>query len=43
MTPVISYYPDGTLKAEEFVLDNIQVGNWTFYHDNGELFTKGQM
>ncbi|MEO7767120.1 MAG: hypothetical protein ABIS01_06830 [Ferruginibacter sp.] len=42
MTPVKSYHPNGLLEVEGFLADNLQVGSWTYYHDNGVLFTKGQ-
>jgi hypothetical protein len=42
MTPIKSYYPNGHLEVEGFLIDNVQVGDWRFYHDNGKIFTRGQ-
>jgi antitoxin component YwqK of YwqJK toxin-antitoxin module len=42
MTPIKSYHPNGLIEAEGFLVNNIQVGDWTFYYDNGQIFTKGQ-
>lgn len=42
MTAVKSYHTNGIIEAEGFLSDNVQVGNWIFYHDNGKVYTKGQ-
>ena len=42
MTPIKSYHPNGILEVEGFLIDNVQVGNWIFYHENGQVYTKGQ-
>ena len=42
MTPTKSHYPNGQLECEGFVNGEVQVGNWTFYHENGNVFSKGQ-
>ncbi|MBA2611672.1 MAG: hypothetical protein H0U95_06870 [Bacteroidetes bacterium] len=42
MTPTKTHYPNGQLECEGFVNGEIQVGNWTFYHENGKVFSKGQ-
>ncbi|OFY50830.1 MAG: hypothetical protein A2W85_18765 [Bacteroidetes bacterium GWF2_41_31] len=42
MTATKTYYPNGQVECEGFVNEELQVGNWTFYHENGKLFSKGQ-
>ncbi len=41
MTPTKTYYPNGRLECEGFLNGNIQIGDWTFYYDNGIIFSKG--
>ena len=41
MTPTKTYYPSGQLESEGFVNGKVQVGTWTFYHENGKVFSKG--
>jgi antitoxin component YwqK of YwqJK toxin-antitoxin module len=42
MIPMKSYHPNGNIEAEGFLIENVQVGKWTFYHENGQLFTEGE-
>jgi antitoxin component YwqK of YwqJK toxin-antitoxin module len=42
MRPTITHYPNGQLECEGFVNGEIQVGSWTFYHESGKVFSKGQ-
>jgi uncharacterized protein len=42
MTPTKTHYPNGQLECEGFVSGEVQVGNWTFYHENGNVFSRGQ-
>lgn len=42
MTPTKTHYPNGQLECEGFINGEVQVGNWTFYHENGKVFSKGQ-
>ncbi len=42
MTPTKSYYTSGQLEYEGFINGEIQVGHWTFYHENGKVFSKGE-
>jgi uncharacterized protein len=42
MTPTQTYYPNGQIECEGFVNGELQVGSWTFYHENGKVFSKGQ-
>jgi antitoxin component YwqK of YwqJK toxin-antitoxin module len=42
MTPTKTHYPNGQIECEGFVIGEVQVGNWTFYHENGKVYSKGQ-
>lgn len=39
--PCLTFYENGQLEAEGFLLGEIQVGNWTFYFENGREYSKG--
>ncbi len=36
-----SYYPDGTIKAEGWLMDTQKVDFWIYYHPNGKVASKG--
>lgn len=42
MAPTKTYFPNGQLECEGFINGELQVSSWTFYHENGNVFSKGQ-
>jgi antitoxin component YwqK of YwqJK toxin-antitoxin module len=42
MTPTKTHYPNGQLECEGFLNGEVQVGNWTFYYENSNVFARGQ-
>jgi antitoxin component YwqK of YwqJK toxin-antitoxin module len=42
MKAIKTYYQNGQIECEGFLNGDLKVGKWSFYHENGKVFSNGQ-